>query len=66
MPGRHSLLHAYIVFTLTTMFNIPCIATIAAIVREFGLKKALFITVFEIVFAILIGGIAFTLLMLAQ
>jgi len=54
-----------IVFTLVTMFYIPCIATIAALAREFGWKKALFITVFEIVFAIFIGGIAFRLLMLA-
>jgi len=53
-----------IVFTLVTMLYIPCIATIAALVREFGWKRALFITVFEIVFAILIGGIAFRLLML--
>jgi len=55
-----------IVFTLVTMLYIPCIATIAALVREFGWKKALFITVFEIVFAILVGGIAFRLLILAQ
>jgi len=54
-----------IVFTLVTMLYIPCIATIAALVREFGWKKALFITVFEIVFAILVGGIAFRLLTLA-
>jgi len=53
-----------VVFTLVAMLYIPCIATIAALVREFGWKKALFITVFEIVFAILIGGIAFRLLML--
>ncbi len=55
-----------IVFALVTMLYIPCIATIAALVREFGWKKALFITVFEIVFAILVGGIAFRLLILAQ
>jgi len=54
-----------IVFTLVSMLYIPCIATIAALVREFGLEKALFITVFEIVFAILVGGIAFRLLTLA-
>jgi len=53
-----------IVFTLVAMLYIPCIATIAALVREFGWKKAWFITVFEIVFAILVGGIAFRLLML--
>jgi ferrous iron transport protein B len=55
-----------IVFTLVTMLYIPCIATIAALVREFGWKKAVFITVFEILFAILVGGIAYRLLMLAQ
>jgi len=53
-----------IVFTLVAMFYIPCIATIAALVREFGWKKALFITVFEIVFAIVLGGVALRLLAL--
>jgi ferrous iron transport protein B len=53
-----------VVFTLVAMFYIPCIATIAALLREFGWKKALFITVFEIVFAIGLGGIASRLLML--
>jgi ferrous iron transport protein B len=53
-----------VVFTLVAMFYVPCIATIAALLREFGWKKALFITVFEIVFAIGLGGIAFRLLML--
>jgi len=51
-----------IVFTLVAMFYIPCIATIAALVREFGWKKALSITVFEIVFAISVGGIALRIL----
>ena len=53
-----------IVFTLVAMLYIPCIATIAALVRDFGWKKSLFITVFEIAFAILIGGIAMRLLTL--
>ncbi|MEM2917479.1 MAG: ferrous iron transport protein B [Candidatus Bathyarchaeia archaeon] len=53
-----------IVFTLVAMFYIPCIATIAALVREFGWKKALSITFLEIVFAIFLGGIALRLLML--
>ncbi|MFQ6068216.1 MAG: ferrous iron transport protein B [Candidatus Bathyarchaeia archaeon] len=52
-----------IVFTLVAMLYIPCVSTIAALVRELGWKKALFITVFEIVFAIFIGGIAFRLLL---
>ncbi len=51
-----------IVFTLVAMFYIPCVATIAALVKEFGWKKALFITVFEIIFAIFVGGITLRLL----
>ena len=53
-----------IVFTLVAMFYIPCTATIAALVKEFGWKKALFVTVFEIVFAIILGGVALRLLSL--
>ena len=55
-----------IVFTLVAMFYIPCIATIAALMREFGWKKALSITVFEIIFAIAVGGVTLRLLMLAK
>jgi len=51
-----------VVFTLVAMLYIPCIATIAALVKEFGWKKALFITVFEILLALFLGGIAFRLL----
>jgi ferrous iron transport protein B len=53
-----------IVFTLVAMFYIPCTATIAALVKDFGWKKALFVTVFEIVFAIILGGVALRLLTL--
>jgi len=53
-----------IVFTFVAMFYIPCIATIAALVREFGWKKALLITVFEIIFAISLGGVALRVLTL--
>jgi ferrous iron transport protein B len=53
-----------VVFTLVAMFYIPCIATIAALWRDFGWKKTLFITVFEIVFAIVLGGVALRLLTL--
>lgn len=55
-----------IVFTIVAMLYIPCIATIAALVRDFGWKKALFITVFEVLFAILVGGIALRLLTIAM
>ena len=54
-----------VVFTLVAMFYIPCVATIAALVREFGFKKTIFITAFEIVFAISVGGIALRVLTLA-
>ena len=53
-----------IVFALVTMLYIPCIATIAVLVREIGWKKALYITLFEIFFAIFVGGIALRILTL--
>ncbi|MDI6655856.1 MAG: hypothetical protein QME59_08280, partial [Candidatus Hydrothermarchaeota archaeon] len=55
-----------VVFTLVTMFYIPCIATIAALIREFGWKKAFSITIFEITFAIVLGGIALRILTLLR
>jgi ferrous iron transport protein B len=51
-----------IVFTLVAMLYIPCVATIGALVKEFGWKKAWLITVFEIAFALFVGGIAFRIL----
>ncbi len=53
-----------IVLTLVAMFYVPCIATISALVKEFGFKKALFITFFEIAFAIALGGVALRILTL--
>jgi ferrous iron transport protein B len=53
-----------IVFTIVTMFYIPCISTIAALIKEVGWKNTLLITVFEIVFAITLGGVAFRILTL--
>jgi ferrous iron transport protein B len=47
-----------IVFTIVVLFYVPCIATIGALVKELGWKKASYITLFEILFAITIGGIA--------
>ncbi|MCJ7722455.1 ferrous iron transport protein B [Candidatus Bathyarchaeota archaeon] len=51
-----------IVFTLVVMLYIPCVATIGALIKEFGWKKALLITMVEIALALLLGGIAFRLL----
>lgn len=46
-----------LVFALVTMLYIPCAATIAALVKEIGWKRATLITVFEILFAIAAGGV---------
>ncbi|MCS7120826.1 MAG: ferrous iron transport protein B [Nitrososphaerota archaeon] len=51
-----------IVFTLVTMFYIPCISTIAALIKEIGWKRAAIITIVEIGLALIIGGIANRLL----
>jgi ferrous iron transport protein B len=54
-----------IVFTLVIMLYIPCIATITALVKEFGYKTALVITIFEVVFAVFVGGVSLRLLTLS-
>ena len=46
-----------ITFAVVTMFYVPCAATMAALRKEQGLRNALIISVFEIVFAILLAGI---------
>jgi ferrous iron transport protein B len=51
-----------IVFALVIMIYVPCVATIAALVRETGWKKAGLITLTEVGLAIFIGGLAFRLL----
>jgi ferrous iron transport protein B len=51
-----------IVLSLVSMLYIPCIATIAALKKEFGWKKSLGITIFKIIFAIIVGGIVSRLL----
>ncbi len=53
-----------LVFALVTMLYIPCASTIAALVRETGWKRALYITVFEVAFAVVVGGLFFRLLLL--
>lgn len=51
-----------ITLAVVSMFYIPCIATIAALAKEFGWKRALAISGFEILFAIGIGGLISRLL----
>jgi ferrous iron transport protein B len=51
-----------IVFSLVAMIYIPCIATIAACVREFGWRKAAGITIIDVALALFLGGLVFRLL----
>lgn len=46
-----------IVFATVTMLYIPCIATVAVLAKEFGYRRAFAITLFEIFFAISVGGV---------
>ena len=52
------------VFTIVSMFYIPCVATIATLVMEFGWRKALVITVSEVFLALVLGGLALRILVL--
>lgn len=51
-----------LVFTLVSMFYVPCLATIGALAGEFGWKRAFYVTLFEIAFALSLGGLAYRLL----
>ena len=51
------------VFAFVVMMYIPCIATIAALVQEFGWRRAGYITMFEIVFATLSGALLYRILL---
>ncbi len=51
-----------VVFSLVIMLYIPCISTIAVLIRETGLKMTTLIVLTEILLAILLGGIAYRVL----
>ncbi|MEM0359592.1 MAG: ferrous iron transport protein B [Candidatus Hadarchaeales archaeon] len=53
-----------IVFATVTMFYFPCVATLAALIREAGWRRALYIATAEILFALWLGGIMYRLLLL--
>jgi len=53
-----------IVLALVTMIYVPCLAVILCLAKEFGWKKTAAITIFEVSFAILLGGVAFRLLLI--
>jgi len=47
------------VFSFVVMIYVPCIATIAVLVKEFGYKKAAIISLVEIGLAFVLGGVLF-------
>jgi ferrous iron transport protein B len=47
-----------ITLAVVSMFYIPCVATISVLWKEYGWKKAMAICVLEILFAILLAGVA--------
>jgi ferrous iron transport protein B len=51
-----------VTFSLVVMIYVPCVATIAALWREFGFKKTLLTSLIDILLALLIGGTAFRIL----
>ena len=51
-----------IVFSLVIMLYIPCISTIAVLVKETGIKITAAIILVEIILALLVGGLAYRIL----
>lgn len=60
----HEYLTPLQMFTLSlvVMLYVPCVATIAAHIKEFGWRRAAIIAVAEVFFAILLGGLAYRVL----
>lgn len=53
-----------IVFALIAMIYVPCVATIGALAREFGWKRAVAVTVLDVLLAVFLGGVAYRVLLL--
>jgi len=53
-----------IVFTLFVIFYIPCISTIAALVKEFGIRASVAISTIQFTVALIIGGLFNVLFMI--
>jgi ferrous iron transport protein B len=52
------------VFAFVVMVYVPCLSTIAALVKEFGTRKAFIISIVEIGVAVILGGIIMRILIL--
>ncbi|NIO37221.1 hypothetical protein GTO27_05895 [Candidatus Bathyarchaeota archaeon] len=55
-----------IVFSVVAMIYIPCLATIAACIKEFGWRKALAIAIVDIGLALFLDGLVYRLLPLVM
>jgi len=53
-----------VVFTIVVMLYIPCISTMAVMVKEAGVKYTVIMVIAEIALALLLGGISYRLLTL--
>jgi len=51
------------VFAFVVMVYVPCLSTIAALVKEFGMRKALIISGVEVAVAVVLGGIILRVLL---
>ncbi|MEM2178396.1 MAG: nucleoside recognition domain-containing protein, partial [Candidatus Methanomethylicaceae archaeon] len=51
-----------IIFALVMTLYIPCIATLATLIKEYGLKRAFIITAMSISLALFIGSIGIRIL----
>ena len=51
------------VFAFVVMVYVPCLSTIAALVKEFSLREAAIISLSEIAVAVILGGLIFRVLM---
>jgi ferrous iron transport protein B len=54
-----------IVFAIVTMIYIPCVATIAALAREFGARRAAAVAFLDSILALVVGGLAYHILSFA-
>jgi ferrous iron transport protein B len=52
------------VFAFVVMIYVPCLATIAVLTREFGVRKAAVISLTEIALAVVLGGVLYRVLLL--
>jgi ferrous iron transport protein B len=52
------------VFAFVVMLYVPCVATIAVLAREFGVRRAALISLVEITVAVSLGGVIFRILSL--